>query len=474
MSFLDELINNGKTRTANDGAAHATSYDAVVDFFATGGAMRSRPGEFVRLFMNAYNANPLEALRVLFYLRDIRGGQGERELFRRGLVALRALDRPTYRKNLHLVPEYGRWDDIVAVWPDWPAGTLIADTLKTDLVRMASGKPVSLMAKWLPSENASSSDSKHRARELMQFLGMTPREYRKTVVSLRKYISLLEQKMSANQWGEVEYGKLPSQAHRKHVRAFRRHDDDRYTEYLAEVKAGRKKINTGTLFTYEVFDLVDYDPEAADVIWNNLPDYTNGNNAIVVADVSGSMIGRPMEISVSLALYFAERNTGVFNGYFITFSESPQLVKVEGETLNERLHNIQNSNWGMNTNLEAVFNGLLDAVLKSENPQEDLPKVIYIISDMQFDRCIVVNDTVFEAAQKKFSSAGLQLPHVVFWNVFATGDHLPATVFDNRVTLISGSSQSTFRYAVEGKSPRQLMEEIISSERYQPLTVANW
>lgn len=466
MSFLNALQQTTNVAYTENGAvSNRGTLDPVLDFFSRAGAMRENVDEAVKLFTRAYAEDPKLAVKALFYMRDVRGGQGERTLFRQ---CLKALPSEVQNKVMRFIPEYGRWDDLLLLDPNLTIG-IVKKQLEEDEKNMAEGNSVSLLAKWLPSENASSNKTSLRAMELMKLLELKPSQYRKKIVALRKHIKILEHQMSSKQWGEVDYEKIPSQAHRKHVKAFKRNDTDRYTKYLEEVEEGTKKIKTSTLYTYEVFDTVSKDEQAANAMWSNLPDYTNGTNALVVADVSGSMSGRPMSISVSLALYFAERNKGVFNGYFMTFSESPQLHKVLGSSLTQKLSNIENSQWGMNTNLEKAFQAILEAAVRDKCPQEEMPKVLYIISDMEFDACVSTSETNFNNAKRMFEESGYKLPHVVFWNVSSRNDQVPATKYDNGVTLISGSSQSTFRYAVEGKDPLTLMNEVLNSERYRAI-----
>lgn len=474
MSFLDELQKQTNyTQTENDAVTNQSTLSPVLDLFSMAGAMRDNPQDAVKLFRKAYAKDPQAAARILFYLRDVRGGQGERDLFRTLYRELYDLDSGTATNLLKHVPEYGRWDDLVEVANVDSLVEIIRNQLEEDEQNMAEGKPVSLIAKWLPSENTSSSKTRSKARSLMSALELKPSQYRKKVVALRKHIELLEQKMSSNQWSNIDYSKVPSQAGRKHTKAFMRHDEGRYRNYLEKASKGEEKMNTETLYTYEVFDAVQAGQlEAANAMWANLPDYTSGTNAIVVADVSGSMYGRPMSVSVSLALYFAEHNTGPFKDRFMTFSARPQVVEVLGNTLLDKLRNIENADWDMNTDLEAVFDSLLSAAKSSGAKGDDMPKVVYIISDMEFDRCVDAPDsTIFENAKDKFSAEGFELPHIVFWNVDARQIQSPATKFDNRVTLISGLSQSTFRYAVEGKTPEELMDSVINSERYAPIVV---
>jgi hypothetical protein len=481
MSFLDELQkDNNKTLTENSAVTNKSTFNPLLDFFSMAGAMRNDIPTATKLFEKALYTDKQAAMRILFYLRDIRGGQGERDLFRSIMKEVKSKsDKEVYATDIYgkvakLIPEYGRWDDLFSLGIDETIAEIVAEQLIADQAAMRKEKTVSLMAKWLPSVNTSSLRTKHAARQLITRLGISEAEYRRQVVQLRKYIKLLEEKMSANEWPDIEYEKLPSQAQRKHIKAFKRHDEERYTKYLKAAQKGEKKMNTATLFTYEVFDAVqEGHAQAANAMWANLPDYTNGSNALVVADVSGSMSGRPMSVSVSLALYFAEHNTGPFNGYFMTFSDNPQLVKVTGNTLTNRLRMIENAHWDGITNIEAVFETILNAAKKSGAKGDDMPKVVYIISDMQFNMCVHnPSKTLFENAEQRFRDEGLPLPHIVFWNVNAyTGAQTPATMFDNRVTLISGLSQSTFRYAVEGKTPVELMESVINSDRYTPIVV---
>lgn len=473
MSFLDELEKStGKSaRTENGAVAYKSTLDPVLDFFSRAGALRGKESEAIRLFKNAYASDPTYALRTLFYLRDIRGGQGERTLFRE---ILDTLDDETVAKVVKFIPEYGRWDEV----PLTPSGIeLIKAQLLDDVKQLEANKPVSLLGKWLPSENTSSVETRKKAKKLIAALGLKPSKYRKTVSALRKKIKLLEQTMSQREWASIQYDKLPSQAHRKHVKAFKRHDEAGYSEYLGAVEKGEKKINSSTLYTYEIYDMVngyrvaEDQVRTADAMWKALPDFAKGKNALVMADVSGSMTGRPMSISTSLAVYFAERNDGPFAGKYMTFTDIPEIVAVSGGNIRDKLNYVERHHVGYNTDLQRAFRAILNAAQKANASQEELPEILYIISDMQFDdQMSNCGETNFETAQREFSEAGFQLPHVVFWNVNAR-DNSPATKFDNRVTLISGSSQSTFSYALAGKTPLESMMDILNSDRYAQIAV---
>lgn len=476
MSFLDELQKvTNHTYTENGAVTNQSTLNPCLDFFSMAGAMRDNQMDAIKLLERAYAADPQTTIRIMFYIRDIRGGQGERSLFRTLFSHLYDFYPVTAGKCFNFIPDYGRWDDLISVYHKEPnaISELLGKQLEADEIAMREGSNVSLLAKWLPSENTSSKKTRRLAKQIMKSLGLKPSQYRHKIVALRKYIKLLEQQMSTKQWEAIDYSKLPSQAQRKHVKAFKRHDEERYTAYLANAQKGEVKMNTSTLYTYEVFDEVSKgNIDAANAMWANLPDYTNGVNAIVLADVSGSMSGRPMSVSVSLALYFAEHNEGPFKGKFMTFSARPQVVDVLGSTLQAKLRNIENSQWDMNTDLEAAFDAILKAAQASGANGDDMPRILYVISDMEFDQAVArPNATLFENAQQNFAQAGFALPHVVFWNVNAHQIQSPATKFDNKVTLISGLSQATFRYAVEGKSPEELMEEVINSDRYARIVV---
>lgn len=465
-TFLQSLRSQFNTAyTENGDLAHKSSLDPVVDFFALAGAMRDRPEAAADLFEAAFREGRVAAVRTLFYLRDVRGGQGERDVFRAGLRRLMQLNPVVGNQVLRHVPFYGRWDDLF--YDGANLSPVVQQIIRTqwcvDVAAYERGEPVSLMAKWLPSDKSRS--NWRLAVEIRKTLGLTQREYRQTLSVLRGRIGLLEHDMSENTWYHIDYSKLPAQAHRKHVKAFRRNDGERYRAFLDSVERGEATVNTSTLYPYELYDLCRSDPKAADVLWKNLPDYTRpGQDAIVLADVSGSMSGRPMSVSVSLALYFAERNTGPYNGYFMTFASTPELVKVTGDTLPQKLSAIEHStSWYGSTNLEAAF----DAILKAGIQSGTAPGTLYIVSDMQFDQALNhAGFSVFESAKRSFAEVGLELPHVVFWNVNARHDQLPATIMDGHLTMVSGLAANTFGMAVEGKSPRELVEDVVNGERY--------
>ena len=476
-TFLQGLQRVTNTaRTENGAVTNASALDPVVDFFGLAGAMRSRPVDAADLFEKAYARDPQTAVRTLFYLRDVRGGQGERDVFRACFRRLINVAPQDAVKVLEHIPFYGRWDDLLSAHRGATGEQIteiICNQWDADVAAYERGEGVSLLAKWLPSDKTGSTnrDRTRFAMAVRNMLGLDQRDYRHTLSALRERIGLLEQDMSGNRWGDIDYGKLPAQAHRKHVKAFRRHSDNRYQAYLDSVERGEAKVNTSTLYPYELYEMVrNGDAKAAEVLWNNLPDYTReGQDAIVLADVSGSMYGRPMAVSVSLALYFAERNTGPYRGYFMTFASTPKLVQVAGGSLKEKLRSVENSTgWCGSTNLEAAFQAILHAGIYAGS----VPSTLYVVSDMEFDAALNRADlSVFDGAKLSFQREGFQLPHVVFWNVNARNNQAPATIMDNNVTLVSGLSPTTFAMAVEGKSPRELVDSVVNGPRYQRIVL---
>jgi hypothetical protein len=484
---LTSVEGDNLTLTENGAVAFRSTTSKVLDFFATGGAMRVRDEQSViSVFQQAYAENPVLATKALFYFRDVRGGQGERKTFRLLLNWLANNHPEAVRPNIGLIAEYGRWDDLYSL-----VGTGVEDDVWAAIdVQLAvdrqSDRP-SLLAKWLKSENASSPLTKSLARKTRSALGMSSRTYRKMLSSLRKKIDLVEQKISANRWAEVEYDRIPSKAGMIYRNAFRRHDGERYMDFIGAVNRGEAKINAGTLYPYEIAEKVGLgyslgyshimDDATIDAMWNALPDYFAGTQSrgIVVADVSGSMSGRPMAVSVSLALYVAERNTGPFHNKFITFSARPSLQTVEGRTISEKMKNLSMAYWDMNTNLEAVFDLILNTAVRNKLSQDELPTHLYIVSDMEFDQAVTGSrqTTLMQSIEQKFIAAGYRMPFLVFWNVYSRNDQQPMSMDQRGFQLVSGCSPSIFTSLLSNKtvSAYDLMIEVLEAERYAAIKV---
>lgn len=460
-------------KTENGADTFTRSGSLLLDFYAQAGAMRNNKEEALELFKRAFAEDNEKAVRILFYLRDVRGGQGERDLFRICLEWLGNEEKEVFEKIVNFVPEYGRFDDLF--FDNDKCFEILKETLKKDEL----SETPSLLAKWLPTINASSAKTKAKAKFLAEKLGFNSIAYRKLVRDIRKKLAVVEEKMSAKKWGEINYSSVPSQASRIYKNAFKKHDEERYDKFIEKATKGEVKINASTLYPYQIYNSVNNDySETLEALWNQLPDYTQGKNALVVADTSGSMRGDPMSVSISLALYFAERNKGQFKDYFISFSHEPKLHKVVGKNLRDKMRSIELGDVA-NTNIQKVFELILNTGLQNNVPQEEMPETIYIISDMEFDQA--TNDyeygygrtkkvTNYDAIKSKYAESGYKLPNIVFWNVDArSGKNLPVQQDESGVALVSGFSPVIFKMAVENKTPEQVMLDTINSERYNKI-----
>ena len=483
LDLLKEESNKTYTRTENDAATYASSGSDVLDFFAAVGALRSAKGaEIVVRFTRAFAEDPVRALRTLFYARDVRGGLGERRVFRVLLRHLAAYAPACVEKNLPLVPEYGRWDDVLALFGtplESAAVRLIRKQLESDLGASQKGEDVSLLAKWLPSVNTSSREARAKARHLAASFGMQEAEYRKMLVRLRRCIRIIENYLRTKDYS-FDYAKQPSKAMFKYREAFRRNDAKRYEAFLERVARGEARFHTGTLYPYEVIRplckwdsvLSERESRALDITWKALPDYTHGENALVVLDGSASMYGGgeplPACVALSLAVYFAERNEGAFRDHFITFSHRPRILQIKGATIADKVSYCRTFNEVANTNLEGVFRLLLRAAVSGGVPQQEMPEALYIITDMEFDVCTEHADvTNFERAKQMFDEAGYRLPRIVFWNVQSRRRQQPVKMNEQGVMLVSGCSPSIFSLVVEDRiTPYEYMEKVLASERY--------
>ena len=480
LYYLKQTTN--QTYTENGAVTPATSGSGCLDLFGTVGALRRRGEAEVRSrFLNAWTEDRDLAMKLLFYARDVRGGLGERRVFRTILTFLADLAPDSVRKNLDRIPEYGRWDDLLVLFGT-PCEQAMLDLVRRqfslDLQALEEGEPVSLLAKWLPSVNASSQETVIRAKRVARSLDMTEAAYRRALVQLRARIRILENNLREKDY-TFDYGKQPSRALFKYRKAFLRNDRARYTAFTSRVLAGEAKMNTGTLFPYEVISpffgdrVSEEERDAVDATWKALPDYTGGENALVVIDGSGSMYcsgdPRPAEVALSLGIYFAERNTGAFRNHFITFSRSPQLVEVRGRDIFEKVRYCRQYNEVANTDLQRVFDLILTTAVRNHLPQSELPETLYIISDMEFDSCAEnAGVSNFAAAKASYARHGYSLPRVVFWNVDSRNRQQPVTRNEQGVVLVSGCTPRIFSMVTSGEiSPYAYMLEILNGKRYQ-------
>lgn len=473
-----EKTQNRSAHTENGALSNLSSLDFNVDLFGKIAAMRNTTeSNVLSMFRKAFAEDKTKALKILFYARDIRGGQGERKTFRTILKDLAERETSWVIRNLNLIPEYGRWDDMY-VLVGTPAESHALRFMRDQFMKDMETETPSLLAKWLKRENTSSKESRRLATITRKFFELSPRSYRKSISALCEKIDVVEQKMCSGDWMDIVYSGIPSNAALMYRKAFFKHDEEGYKKYLESVEKGEAKINTSTLYPYDlVSKYLDHGRRVDKTIelqWKNLPNYVDPFNGLVVADVSASMRGKPMEVCIALALYIAERNEGFFKDYFMTFSQQPSLEKVVGDNLYDRVNNLRRAHWGYNTNLQAIFDLMLKTAIKNRLSQDDLPERLFIVSDMQFDQACDNNSmTNFETARKKFEDAGYRLPQLVFWNVDArnnTNDS-PITIHDTGTALVSGCSPSILKAVLENKvvTPVDVMNSAIEVERYSPI-----
>ena len=496
---MNELLKNLKehenvTYTANGAKAYHSTMSKVYDLFAQGGAMRgASDSDCAALFAAAYKEDPSLALKCLFWLRDIRGGQGERRFFR---VCLQWLALNHKDEACHLIPlvsEYGRYDDLFELF-NTPCEPEMLGYIKYVIDKNEDH----LVYKWMPSINTSSKNTQERGRKFAREFGMTEREYRKMLSEGRKACNLVETLMSQNRWDEIAFNKLPSRAGILYSKAFARREEtkERYATFMSSDKT---KVNAGTLYPYDVVkkarevmgdtywshyrntvSLTDTNRLAANKYWDNLTDYFNGAtlNALCVCDTSGSMLSgygsiAPIDVAISLSLYTAERAKGPFHNHFISFSSRPQLIEVEGADFCDKVYRIYRRNLCENTNIEATFDLILRTATQNHLSQDDLPETIIVVSDMQFDASrtssYYTGMTLMEKIETKWNACGYNMPRLVYWNVNASGDgNIPMKDKDG-VTYVSGASPSIFTQIMTGKTGITLMLEALLSDRYKPV-----
>lgn len=500
-TFLNALKNSfSYKRTMNLAMTHDSSSDACLDLFALAGGMRYRsPKEQVQLMDRAYIENPELAMKLLFYIRDIRGGMGERKTFRTLLRSIAWKWPQSAEKNVQYISEYGRFDDLFCLLAT-PAENevirVIRDQLDKDLQALKnreSGQEkdthVSLLAKWMPSINTSSRRTRELAKRLIELLDVDEKTYRKTLSRLRAASSVTERKLSAGKVSRIEYSAVSAGAMLKYRSAFLKQDGQRFGEYLKKVGSGDMSIHAETLFPYEIvrpifgpcvfagcrMRLDDPTLNVLEELWQALPKAGDMTNSVSVIDTSGSMYCRtgktavlPAIISQSLGLYHAERCSGTFHNHFITFESNPHLIEIRGKNLAEKLRYIQTAPWGGSTNLEKVFDLILQTAVREKTPQEEMPSVLYIISDMEFN-CAVRNPgmTIYENAKASFSMYGYELPATVFINVNSWQKQVPVRAHEKGCALASGAGVSTFQHKFDGNvTPMSHMLRALEGERY--------
>lgn len=498
MNAMQNELNNETQLTENGGVGYRTTGKKLLDLnFAVSSLRMASEQEIINKFMDAYYENPILAMQWLFYNRDARQGLGERRTFRVILKYL-AEDKPDVVRNvIPLVAEYGRYDDLWCLL-DTDLKTdvfkVIKAQLQKDEINMRKNVPISLLAKWLPSENASSMKTKRYAIMIREWYGLSSRDYRKMLSEMRKYIDVVERKMSAKQWDEINYETVPSRANLIYNNAFLRNDEERRREYLGKLEKGEARINSNVLFPHDIVhkyeNLGDWNTTvkpydaALEAMWKALPNTVNEcDNTIVVADGSGSMECRvdsnssvtALDVANAFAIYFAERASGEFKDKYITFSSRPQLVDFSNvKSLHDKIGIALRHDECANTNIEATFDLILQTAINNHMSQEDMPKNVLIISDMEFDSAVGYgykpNKTLFQTIANNYAIYGYKLPRLIFFNVNSRTKTIPVKENELGIVLISGFSVNTINMIMSGKTdPYECLLGVLNSERYVPI-----
>ena len=478
--FINGIKNEtNETLTENGAIAYKTTDSALLDLFGVIGALRTRPSQdIINKFTKAFAEDELLAMKMLFYARNIRGGLGERKTFRTIIHYMADIHPDVMRKNIDLIPIFGRWDDLyelVGTQLEDDMFALIKNQLENDLANLENGKQISLLAKWLKSTSGVSIESAKLGKLTARKLHLSYKQYRQILSKLRKQLNIVERNMSKDEWNNIVYREVPALAMKKYRNAFKNHNLIEFKEYIEKVKSGEETIKAATLYPYNIMEsagltdnwrnrsllLQNWD-EVLEEQWKALPNYVEGkNNIMIMADTSGSMDGRPIATSVGLAIYFAERNHGPYKDKFIVFAGDPEFVELKGKTLNEKVSCIPEIN-AQNTNIEKAFDLILSTAINNRLSQEDLPKALIIISDMEFDDAtdaegnywyrsshsaqnIEKHNKLMAELREKFKANGYDLPKIIYWNVDSRNDVYHATCEQHNVAMVSGQSTSTFK-----------------------------
>ena len=504
MNFAQAMHREGSTKLTENGAFayNSTAQGDLLDLFSQIGALRPRTErEIERKFTAAFKEDKLLATKMMFYAGDIReGGLGERRTFRICLHWMAENHPEIVVKNIQLIPFYNRFDSLftlVGTECESVMWELIAETLTKDVKAMKASTrskhvPVSLLAKWMPSENTSSAKTRALAAKAMRALKLSPRTYRRMLSALRKHIGITERLMSAGEWGLIDYAKVPSYAMHNYGSAFAKHDHERFDAYLKSVNTGEVKINASVLYPYDLVEKYMNAREAGtyygdcfvarnenavvEAQWKAMPNYlTKPVNAVVMADVSSSMRGRPMATSIGLATYFAQHNTGHYHNQYLTFTSEPKFINIkEGASLLECVQQVAEAGVGYSTNLEKAFMAILNTATFHRVPKNQMPKALVVISDMEIDKYMRPGRhwNFLDVMRHRFKAAGYELPKIVMWNVNARKDTVLSQSED--VIFISGQSASSFKSLcqnLDGITAYDLMLQTLNGKAYEKVRI---
>ena len=490
MNLIKQTLDQEKTFTENGALSYRTSGHELLDLnFQVSSLRNKKDSEIKKMFTKAFFENPDLAVRWLFYLRDIRGGMGERRSFRIMMEALAEVRPEETKRLLPLISEYGRWDDLVYLsrfkqLKD-ACFDIIQKQLKQDAECCLAGKPFSLLAKWLPSEKPKKFEDKSFVSRFTKKYGIPRKNYRKSLKTLRNALKVVECQMTDGKWSDIDYSIVPSRANLIYNAAFLKHDEERRREFLESLKRGDKiaKINAETLFPSDIVHNYRNKPgydETLEQLWKNLPNTETQGDVIVVADGSGSMNWHflagthvyPLDVSNALAIYFAEKMKGPYANQYITFADRPQYVNLSNaKSLYDKIYIAYRYNDCTNTNIVRTFDLILDTAINNQLDQSDIPSTVLVISDMEFDSCTYM--VPFDAIQLSWKKAGYQMPKLVFWNVCGRSGGIPIQQNEAGVVLLSGFSPAVYKMAMNNETdPYQALIHVVMDSRYDAVTAA--
>lgn len=517
MEALTKVIDehNNVSITENGAVGYKTTNSKLLDLHFMVSSLRRKPdSEIYSLLEDAYEEDKENFIKWVFYVGDVREGLGERRLFKLGMEVICshcAAKRTMFTKLLELVPEYTRWDNLLHFMTvdthfENEVMDIIKNQLTEDMNNFNEGKPISLLAKWMPSVNTSSKETVSLAKTIANNLGLTPRQYRKALSNLRTKLNIVEQKMSANKWEDINYPSVPSKANLIYRNAFLKHDEERRREYISSVLNGTAKINSTVTFPHEIINKMKSNWYSNDVeerntyqaMWKALPDIVKGNgNTICVCDTSGSMVCRisnsgtttAFDVASALSIYFSERCSGPFENTFITFSTTPSIVKFDDRAdIFAKYKYMKDNSIVANTNIAAVFALILETAKLNELDQSELPENILILSDMEFDSCATTEHNynnnswwsisslvpptpaLFTTIANEYAKEGYKLPRLIFWNIASRTGTIPVKTNDLGVTLVSGFSVNTMNMVLSGElDPYKNLINQLNTDRYKPV-----
>ena len=485
------------TLTENGALSYNTTTNARVDLFFKLTRDFHQNNNFKFFIEKSLNEDKLDTLKIIYNGRDSRGGKGDRESFLQAQEYLRQNYTDLWYKNVHLFPEYGRYSDWYEKFNNYTEEEkkyiteLTVKQLKEDYQNMNDGKSISLLSKWIPSEDKKLNRSNvlgYICLELFKCDKITSFHLKKLrkeyITPLRAYLNIVERLMCQDKWDEIDFSKVPSCAMYKLKKAFERNSPYEFNNYLQQVESGQKKINASQIYPHDLVRIylssyVNID-RVAEAQWNeivtSIKKLGTFDKALVISDVSGSMTGTPMEVSIALGILIANITKEPFNNCLLTFSENPvfHIIPETAITLKDKVNSVSKMGWGMTTNLTKVFDLILQRAINFKLKEDDMPEKLYIISDMQFNQASNNNQTNFEYIDIKYKNTGYKRPKLIFWNVRSnTTQDFPVDSSTLDVALISGFSPSILKSVLNGKdfTPYGILRTTIDDERYSLIKI---